>query len=206
MAVPARQMAVQLNKLSAYVPHPLFRADAMAAPFNISREQRDAGVEGAMTITIRPILRQKKRTPIFTSNRTHMETSSKPHLGRKITRIRELRGMKQEALAQAMGVSQQTISLLENSEDIDESRLKSVAEALGVSLEGLRNFSDENVINYINSFHDNSINHGPLNNHNCTFNPLDKLLETVDENKRLYERLLEAEKEKVGYLERLLGK
>lgn len=37
-----------------------------------------------------------------------------------------------------------------------------------------------------------------------TFNPLDKLMESVDENKRLYERLLQSEKEKVEYLEKLL--
>lgn len=134
-----------------------------------------------------------------------METKPTGHLGRKITKIRELRGMKQEALAHAMGVSQQTISTLENSEDIDDTRLKSVAEALGVSLEGLKEFSEENVINFINNFHDNSVNHGPLNNYNCTFDALDKMVELFEENKRLYERLLEAEREKVGYLEKLVG-
>lgn len=50
-----------------------------------------------------------------------MSTTSKPrHIGRNICRIRELRDMKQEALAFAMGVSQQTISHMENSETIDE--------------------------------------------------------------------------------------
>jgi transcriptional regulator with XRE-family HTH domain len=44
-------------------------------------------------------------------------------IGRKISRIRELRDMKQDALAQAMGISQQTISLIENSETIDEDKL-----------------------------------------------------------------------------------
>ena len=46
-----------------------------------------------------------------------MDTTSKPkHIGRNISRIRELREMKQEALANAIGVSQQTISNIENSE------------------------------------------------------------------------------------------
>lgn len=40
-------------------------------------------------------------------------------------------------------------------------------------------------------------------NHNRTFNPLDKLVEAYEENKKLYERLVEAEKE--AYLERLLA-
>ncbi len=134
-----------------------------------------------------------------------METASpKNHIGRKISRIRELRGMKQEILADAMGVSQQTISLLENSEEIDDKRLKEVAKALGVSKEAIENFSDENVINYFNTFSD--FKDSNFFNTNCTFNPLDKLLESVEENKKLYERLVQAEKDKVGYLEKLLGK
>ena len=42
-----------------------------------------------------------------------MSTATKPkHIGRNIARLRELRGMKQEALAIAMGVNQQTISIM----------------------------------------------------------------------------------------------
>ena len=131
-----------------------------------------------------------------------MSTLSKPnHIGRKISRIRELRDMKQEALAQALGISQQTISALENSETIEDERLIEVAKALGVTVEAIKNFSDEAAINYFNNFTDNSA--GTFNNH-CTFNPLDKLIEAYDENKKLYERLLEAEKEKNAYLEKLL--
>ncbi|OHT45362.1 helix-turn-helix domain-containing protein [Flavobacterium tructae] len=131
-----------------------------------------------------------------------MSTLSKPnHIGRKISRIRELRDMKEEALAQALGTSQQTVSTLENSEEIDDERLSQVAKALGVTVEAIKNFSEEAAINYFNSFTDNSA--GTFNNH-CTFNPLDKLMESVEENKKLYERLLQAEKEKVEFLEKIL--
>ena len=124
-----------------------------------------------------------------------MSTLSKPnHIGRKISRIRELRDMKQEALAQALGTNQQAISILENSETIDDEKLAPIAKALGVSLEALKNFSDEAAINYFNSFTDNSA--GTFNNH-CTFNPLDKVIE-------LYERLVQAEKDKVEFLEKLM--
>jgi hypothetical protein len=41
-------------------------------------------------------------------------------------------------------------------------------------------------------------------NTTCTFNPLNKLMETVEENKKLYEHLLQAEKDKIDYLEKLL--
>ena len=132
-----------------------------------------------------------------------MSTLTKPnHIGRKISRIRELRDMKQEALAQALGISQQTISAIENSETIEEERLTEVAKALGVTVEAIKNFSEESMINYFNTFtnSDNNFNHY----NTCTFNPLDKLMESVEENKKLYERLLQAEKDKNEYLEQLL--
>lgn len=128
-----------------------------------------------------------------------METTTKPrHIGRNISRIRELREMKQEALAQAIGVSQQTISTIENSESVDEERLQEIAKALGVSAEGIKNFSDEAVLNIIsNTFTSNDNSTLNAINVQPNFNPLDKVVE-------LYERLLEAEKDKVAYLEKLL--
>ncbi|WP_456315565.1 hypothetical protein [Pseudomonas shirazensis] len=91
--------------------------------------------------------------------------------------------------------------LLLNSETISDEKLIDVAKALGVSVEALKNFSDEAAINYFNSFTDNSA--GNFNNH-CTFNPLDKLIESYEENKKLYERLVQAEKDKVEFLEKIL--
>lgn len=124
-----------------------------------------------------------------------MSTATKPsHIGRKISRIRELKDMKQEALAQALGMSQQSVSAMENSETVDEEKLKEVAKALGMSVEAIKNFSEEAVINYFNNIYDN----GVFNTGNyCTFNPLDKVVE-------LYERLVQAEKDKNEYLEKLL--
>lgn len=132
-----------------------------------------------------------------------MSTITKPnHIGRKISRIRELKDMKQEALAQALGTSQQTVSAIENSETIDDAKLAEVAKALGVSAEAIKNFTDENMISYFNNYYDNSVStgiNGMFNPSHCTFNPLDKVVE-------LYERLVLAEKEKVEYLEKLLNK
>jgi transcriptional regulator with XRE-family HTH domain len=126
-----------------------------------------------------------------------MSTLTKPnHIGRKISRIRELRDMKQEALAQALGTNQQAISAIENSETIDDEKLKAIAEVLGVSVEGIKNFSEEAVLNIIGNTINNHDNASSFN-YSCTFNPLDKVVE-------LYERLVLAEKEKVEYLEKLL--
>jgi transcriptional regulator with XRE-family HTH domain len=138
-----------------------------------------------------------------------MSTLTKPnHIGRKISRIRELKDMKQEALAQALGTNQQAVSIMENSEIIEEEKLMEVAKALGVSVEAIKNFTEEGVFNYFNTFTENDFSNSQGanfgNNNTCTFNPLDKLMESVDENKRLYERLLQSEKDKIEYLEKLL--
>ncbi|OXB05499.1 transcriptional regulator [Flavobacterium plurextorum] len=131
-----------------------------------------------------------------------MSTETRPrNIGRNISRIRELRGMKQGALADAIGTTQQTISNIETSETVDFEKLVEIAKALGVTVEAIENFTEESVFNFFNNFYDYSANNGQGNgntNHNvCTFNPLDKVVE-------LYERLVQAEKEKVEYLEKLL--
>ena len=93
-----------------------------------------------------------------------MSTETRPkHIGRNISRIRELRGMKQEALAQAIGTNQQAISGIEQSETVDPAKLKEIAKALGVTVEAIENFSEESVFNYFNTFYDNSSNQGQVN-------------------------------------------
>ena len=124
-----------------------------------------------------------------------MTTETKPnHIGRKIARIRELRGMKQETLAEELGISQQSVSNLEQSETVEGKKLEEVAKVLGVTKEAIENFNEEKVINFFNNFNDNSFSNsqGTFNANYCTFNPLDKLIEVVDENRKLYERLVQA--------------
>ena len=132
-----------------------------------------------------------------------MSTQTRPnHIGRKISRIRELRDMKQEALALALGTNQQAISIMENSETIDDAKLEEVAKALGVSVEGIKNFSDEAVLNIISSHDDSTLNN--TINIQPSFNPLDKVVELYEEQIKLYERLIQAEKDKVEYLEKII--
>lgn len=128
-----------------------------------------------------------------------MSTAEKPkHIGRNISRIRELKGIKQEALAFAIGVSQQSVSNIEASENVDDEKLIEIAKALDVTVEALKNFSEENMITYFNTFNDSPGNFGNFaSGAICNFNPLDKVVE-------LYERLVLAEKEKVEYLEKIL--
>jgi transcriptional regulator with XRE-family HTH domain len=113
------------------------------------------------------------------------------HLGRKISKLRELRGMKQETLATELGISQQAISKIEQSAEVEEDALIKIANVLGLSPEAIKAFTEEAVFNIIsNTFQDSSSNN---NNYMCTINPLEKVIE-------LYERLLQSEKEKIEIL------
>ena len=122
------------------------------------------------------------------------------HIGRKISRIRELRGMKQDVLAAELGISQQAISRIEQSEKIEDEVLEKIAKSLGVSAEGIKNYSDEAVIYNIQNNYEGSNNHGANIGHQHNFNPIAKLLEVFEENKKLYERLLASEREKIDLL------
>ncbi|MNQ73027.1 helix-turn-helix protein [compost metagenome] len=114
--------------------------------------------------------------------------------------------MKQEALAQALGTNQQAISAMENSETIDEEKLIEVAKALGVTVEAIKNFSEEGVINYFNSFNEAVNNSHFGNNNHCTFNPLDKIVQLYDDKIALYERMLKEKDEMMQRLEKLINK
>ncbi len=137
-----------------------------------------------------------------------METK-KIHEGRNIKRFREMLGIKQDALAFDLNMSQQAISLLEQKETIDTPLLQKISALLKIPVEAIQNFDEENAISVIaNTFTDsfnNSSNAFAYNN-NCTFNPLDKLMEVVEENKNLYERLLASEREKVALMKEVLDK
>jgi transcriptional regulator with XRE-family HTH domain len=116
--------------------------------------------------------------------------------------------MKQEALADKLGVSQQTVSRMEQNEDVDDAMLEKVAKVLGVTPESIKNYSAEATMYYIqNNYDGSSVNSSPVNAFQCTFN--DYLL---DENKRLNSEikdlntaLLKEKDEKIAFLQKLLG-
>ncbi|GAB3995695.1 helix-turn-helix transcriptional regulator [Spirosoma daeguense] len=121
------------------------------------------------------------------------------HQGRNVKRIREILGIKQDVLANSLGLSQQAISQLEQKEVLDASVLQKISKLLGVSEDVIKNFSEEKAINIIsNTYND----HAALILYN--FNPIDKWVEAVEENRKLYERLLQSEREKIELLQKLL--
>ena len=89
-----------------------------------------------------------------------MAVSVNQHIGRKIERIRILKGVKQETLASELGVTQGAVSRMEQSEGIHEGKLGRIAEILGVSAEMIKNFNEEAVFN-------NFIEKDEVINQNC---------------------------------------
>ena len=115
------------------------------------------------------------------------------HQGRNIKRFRDILGVKQEALAAKLEMTQQAFSKLEQKEQIDEKTLNKVAEALQIPVEAIKNMTDEAAFNIIgNTFQNDSSDY--VYQYKCNFNPIDKVVE-------LYERMLKAEQEKVRLLQ-----
>ncbi|WP_051959764.1 helix-turn-helix domain-containing protein [Sphingobacterium sp. ML3W] len=107
------------------------------------------------------------------------------HIGHNIKRIREIQGIKQEALGLLCRskYSQQRISDFENMVAFDEPLLKELANALGVTPDFVKSFKDENVIyniqnNNNSTFSDNSVgqNAQPIFNNDGS----DKLLALLE--------------------------
>jgi len=117
------------------------------------------------------------------------------HQGRNIKRFRKMLGIKQDALALDLGLSQQAVSALEQKEALDEQLRQQIAALLKVPAEAIKNFDEEKAINIIsnNSFE------------NCD-QPASVWMEALDENKRLYEARLKDKDETIGILQRLVEK
>jgi len=129
-----------------------------------------------------------------------MEAKQYIHEGRNIKRFREMLGIKQETLAYELGDAwtQKKVSQLEAKEKVEDAILEQVSKILRVPEEAIRNFDEERAINIMSNTFDNEAV-AIAENYKCTFNPLDKLIEAYEENKKLhaekvvlYERLLKA--------------
>lgn len=103
-------------------------------------------------------------------------------------------GIKQDALAIDLGLSQQAISALEQKGALDKDMLEKIAAVLKVPVEAIKNFDEQAAVSFISStFNDNAVGYAAT--YSPTFNPIDKVVE-------LYERML---KEKDAMIEELKG-
>ncbi|CUP61315.1 Predicted transcriptional regulator [Parabacteroides distasonis] len=112
--------------------------------------------------------------------------------GANLKRWREWRGIKQEVLADKIGVSQATLSGYEKKDELEPEVLEKITKALDIPIEAITELNEGALINiYSGTWQDNATAAGSIQYQ--IFNPIDKIVE-------LYERLLKAEQEKVTML------
>ena len=109
---------------------------------------------------------------------------------------REWRGIKQEVLADKIGVSQATLSGYEKKDELEPEVLEKITKALDIPTEAITELNEGALINiYSGTWQDNATAAWSIQYQ--TFNPIDKIVE-------LYERLLKAEQEKVAMLHEII--
>lgn len=97
------------------------------------------------------------------------------NLGRKISKVRELLGVKQYEMAKHFNITQQAYSKWEQSESLEDSLFNEICIKLGVESEFIKNFNDESILQNLNDNCTNVINN--------QINPLEKIVE-------LYEKII----------------
>jgi transcriptional regulator with XRE-family HTH domain len=107
------------------------------------------------------------------------------HTGKNIGKIRELLGIKQESLAFMLKISQQTVSKIEQTENLTERTVERIAIAMGVTTNMIYRYNDQIMFNFLKG----TI---PIVNSQSTENSNYFLL--LEKTFELYERLLIAEK------------
>lgn len=128
------------------------------------------------------------------------------HHGRNVARVRRAKGWKQDVLAGVLNTTQQNISRIEKKPRIEDELLTTIALALEVPVTVLQCMEDDQA-SYI--FENNTFdidNGGVITENFNNYNPIDKVMELQAENKELYERLLQAEKDKSEWMEKLIDK
>lgn len=129
------------------------------------------------------------------------------HHGHAIKRFRHTLGIKQEALAAEMGLSQALISTYEQRKILNDDVIERFAKALNVAPELIKDLEEDPVTFIIenNTFEKGSMagiyTVGDFINNP---DPVDRLIELSNEKTALYERILELEKEKNALLEQMI--
>lgn len=122
------------------------------------------------------------------------------HKGRKVERIRKLRGLSQSDLGDRLGgITKQAVSKLEQSENISDEKLQQIADALEVTLEGLKGFSEEKVLyNTINFYENSGVSASSINaNVENINNPLKETIEVFEKQlEKLREEFIKILKER----------
>jgi transcriptional regulator with XRE-family HTH domain len=135
---------------------------------------------------------------------TQEKTAKNTHHGHAIKRYRHTLGIKQEALASDMGISQALVSLYEQKKLIDDDMIDKFAKALNVAPALIKDLEEDPVTVIVEN---NTFEKGSgvcFNTFHNNPDPVDRIIELANEKTALYERIVELEKEKNALLEKLL--
>lgn len=138
----------------------------------------------------------------FTKNSKKMSRE----LGYKIQRVRELKGLKQDVVAEGLGIKQNTYSDIESGKiellPSDE-RFKKLAELLGTTPAFIENFDDRYLVNIVNHHNGNGNAAGSINPTIHTIDDLQKMVELIA---MPFKAQIESQKEEIQFLRSLLKK
>ena len=115
-------------------------------------------------------------------------------IGQKIKKLRELKNLTQDYMANQLGVTQSAYSKMENGEvDIPFSRIEDIAKIFTIQPEDIITFNENIVFNIINN--PNAKNNGFVVNQN----------NHPDSEIKLYEEQHAADKEQIEYLKSIIN-
>lgn len=90
------------------------------------------------------------------------------HQGHNLRSLRQLKGMKQEVFAKALGIAQQNVSKMEKKEKLSDKKIEQAAKVLGVTVDTIKKFNEKAIINNNLALgDDNQVNH---------FNPVQDII------------------------------
>ncbi len=119
------------------------------------------------------------------------------HLGYNIRKMRELKGYKQEYMAEGLGIGQTSYSDIESGKvKLTVNRLKKIAELLDTTPQAIEEFNDKNFFHIIN----HQGNAGQITINNSSLEELAKVLTEP------YRQQLASKDEQIQFLQSLLKK
>ncbi|MCR6641725.1 MAG: helix-turn-helix transcriptional regulator [Sporocytophaga sp.] len=121
-------------------------------------------------------------------------------LGNKIKKVREIKGFKQEYMAELLGISQPSYSKIETDEaSISQDRLEQIAKALEVSVSDILAFDEKVIFTQLNNKNASMGYNSTVNQYGIT----DNERKLYEDKIKLLEELLEIKKQEI---EKLKGK
>ncbi len=117
------------------------------------------------------------------------------NVGSKIKKLRELKNLTQEHVAERLGLTQSGYSKIENGEvDLPYSRLQNIADILEMKVEDITSFDEKFVFNNLHTNNQNGGQIGVIHNH------------VSDTERKLYENQITSLKDEVAHLKTVMEK